>query len=391
MSEFQPNGEHSIAKTIFERQNEDWAIGLLAAQKWTYTRAKSWTGLAFFFAAFVALCLPVFVKYCDCCIPPLFAYWSLAAALMLVALLRFRAGFLRRQAAGIQENLDVSLFAAVNLSSQHIHQPRPALIHRALLWGKNGNLQNWYNPPPEFLAADADIVLFCQQQNLGWNQTLNQQYSRWLSKTFGLYLGLLLLLSGWYLCGLNLQLWWESLLIYQIPLLLLLLHVYSSHLRSTEQNDQRLRQLVAEMQQAQQTPASPPQIQAIQDGIYAIRANNEPIPDWFYNWHRPALNRVIYKTHKGASVAVEESRPAGWWGRLGFVYGGSVTAATELEAALEPIRLVADTVVEHLEATQAEEINIEMGLRLEAGMEAAIAKATGEGQIKVSVKWTRKG
>ena len=89
-------------------------------------------------------------------------------------------------------------------------------------------------------------------------------------------------------------------------------------------------------------------------------------------------------------MAVESIKPQGIWARLGFFTDSPITAAKGLEEALAPIKEVADTVIEHLESTQAAEINIELGLRLEAGMEAAIAKATGEGQIKVSVKWTNK-
>ena len=180
-------------------------------------------------------------------------------------------------------------------------------------------------------------------------------------------------------------------MIFQIPLLFLLIWVYRHHRSSTEENQSTLARIQPLLEQYQNNPNQAPDVQTIQDAIYKIRANNEPIPDWFYNWHRPVLNQITYyKTQKGGTVAVESLKPQGLWAKLGFFTDSPITAAKGLEEALAPIKQVADTVIEHLESTQAEEINIELGLRLEAGMEAAIAKATGEGQIKVSVKWTKK-
>jgi hypothetical protein len=391
MSEIQTQSEEKPHDSIFDRQNEPWALGLLAAQKWSYSRAKTWAALALGIAGLGAGVPPMFVKYCAYCLPDHFPYYSIGVIILLVSFCRTVAFFLRKKAAGIQEQFDVQLFEKVGLSPKRTRQPSSKLIQRALLWGKNGNLMDWYGMPSPPLIDVVHTVFFCQKQNLGWNQTLNQRFSRGLSKILLFYLLVLLGLSILYFCGWDSKLWWEHFMIFQIPLLFLLIWVHRHHRRSTEENQQTLANIQPLLEKYQNNPNQAPDVQTIQDAIYNIRVNNEPIPDWFYNWHRPVLNQITYyKTQKGGTVAVESIKPQGIWARLGFFSDSPITAAKGLEEALAPIKQVADTVIEHLESTQAEEINIELGLRLEAGVEAAIAKATGEGQIKVSVKWTNK-
>jgi hypothetical protein len=65
--------------------------------------------------------------------------------------------------------------------------------------------------------------------------------------------------------------------------------------------------------------------------------------------------------------------------------------STKFSKALSPIRQVANDVLQQLqELTQSpEEVTIEFGLKLNFEAGALIAKASTEGNLKVSIKWKK--
>ena len=66
-------------------------------------------------------------------------------------------------------------------------------------------------------------------------------------------------------------------------------------------------------------------------------------------------------------------------------------AAVSLESALEPIAAAARVTLAKLREANPDEVVVEFGLKLTAEVGAVITKATGECNLKVTLRWERSG
>ena len=64
-------------------------------------------------------------------------------------------------------------------------------------------------------------------------------------------------------------------------------------------------------------------------------------------------------------------------------------ATKNFEKAFASVSHFSQSVIKEMEISDAKEVTLEMGLKITGGVEFAIAKAQKEGQVKVTVKWTK--
>lgn len=271
------------ANRIAERQNETWALDLIAAFSRRYRTAAHWRRLRVIGTYALALLTPL-----------LGLLWpgqaaligALAAAWLVIgrtALTYIEQSYITR-AADIQEALDTRLFglpwnAAVATRHDRVRED----IAEAAPHHHRPDHQDWYTTDTA-TPWPADVLL-CQLQNVAWGRRNHRAYLPYLI-TGGT--ALLLFDLAWAI-GRTMTVYDFLILLFlpTAPALLDLTDLVLAHLKHSSAKgriEDSIRDLLHHVINGEDT--DPDECRRIQDAIYQLRCTGPRIPGWFYRRHR---------------------------------------------------------------------------------------------------------
>lgn len=290
--------EGELVATIHERQNSDWCLKLLAAQRQLYSEAKAlrrwrtWSAAA---VMIIGLIVSAFI-------PGVLTIVGVAGGILAVPerLIAALEGHCTKMAANIQEQFDTFVFP---LTWNQIVVGRKVDAEeidaaQARFSASREELHDWYSPT-EGLPHPLDI-LACQRTNLRWDNHLRLRYARGLTVALGC-LALATLAIG---IARNLNL--LSFVLAYLPSLPAFLAgidaAQAHHRHASEQLE--LKEMVEELWESGRHDLRNVKVsdcRIIQDSIYRLRVCAPPIPDWWY-W------RYRSQFEKGAKQAVDKMK-----------------------------------------------------------------------------------
>ena len=274
------------ADSIAARQNSDWSLLLLAAQRQVYSEAKRWRGLRAGAATIAALSGVIATAVA----PDLLKLIGPVGALLGIVQVIAVAIEKRRTKIGatIQEQFDTSVYPLPwNALLGRKIDPEEIAAAAARHRGKRDSLVEWYSVPkgmPNPLA-----VLLCQRTNLRWDMALRGAYANAIMA--GL-IGLLVLIA---IAGLarNLSLG-ESLLALLPSTAAFLLGIDNvrGHREHVATQITLKGQVEGTWDRALNSGSGIPdetELRAIQDSVFRLRSVAPPVPDRFYQRKRDEL------------------------------------------------------------------------------------------------------
>lgn len=384
----------SKLKSIYERQNEDYFIELLAAQRIVYADGKQLNTWAFW----LSLVLPILFTFIDFLIhkasPETTFFYDhtiiigvLVLIFIVITSLEIIACQKQQKAAWIQEKLDTELLGIKKQAGFKEERVSDEEIARQAIRYEKDDLKNWYNNYSEDLS-EGIAVLKCQMENLYWDSKQRKAFSIVLLVYIGLFL--LLLAITWIA-------YYQSYL-FNLTLLLIPFGVRSSYqilrnwfaatITKKRYFDAKLK--VKKAENTAKEDYDPKALGAlhreIQDTIYRGRKTLLPVPDWYYNVFRDRVVNKVYSVPlpKGEILIEMKSTPFSI-----FRMNRLQKSTKNFDKAFESVNEFSKGILNKLEFEKYEEVTLEMGIKVEGNIGAMIAKGSGEGQVKVVLKWNR--
>ena len=273
--------------SIQERQNQPRALGLLAAQRYLYSRAKMFRNVTIavvLVAAILSLVASVIDNKHFAQSLTVFVLLSWAFDQLVLAA-KERAA--RTEAATIQEAFDCFVLDLSWPSYKGIQPPTEDRIRQLTTRAKKKHtrsLENWHQlndiPDDPILAR-----LHCQRTNFWWDVNLRNKWITSIQIIFCVLLALLVLLSvptGLTVAKLL------AILTSNIRVLAWGLNERASQASAIK----RLNGIHSFLSKSpERTPPSIADVRGIQDTLFEHRCSAPPIPDRFYWWHRPRQER----------------------------------------------------------------------------------------------------
>jgi hypothetical protein len=261
--------------TLAERQNSPRALELLAAQRWTYSRAKLFRAVRVVASAGLAVAAPIAATWS----PSISVY--LAAAGGVVGLIAQLLGQphekkLMRRAAHVQDQFDSLIFDfAPRRDTDVVDEETAAAAKRCR--GRDG-LRDWYMTTAAL--PDQHMALLAQRSNLVWNMRQRKQYA----VVVGVALGALLVVDvmvGWNMPTAS---WLVALFIPSLPGFTHGVEVIRDQLSAKGQEVCALVEVERLWDAAKSDLASPsPEaLRGVQDLLLRLRAEHAPVPDWLH-------------------------------------------------------------------------------------------------------------
>lgn len=374
-------------KKIAERQNEPLFKSRLAAQRYLYAQAKQANGLFLWLAFGLPMVyIAAFIWRQGDITPP----WFWGAALVLVIVLFIKHNYVsikKRRAALIQELFDTELLGIAwspeikkdaRLTEEYIRCT-------AIRLEDQSKLENWYSDYEYEDATPHDLALAplkCQQENLYWD---GKQKQRYLKRAL-IFIVLLAAGVGWSLWSLALP-WDPYLLLPFAGLIFLPLQAIWLALNSYLLMD-RFYKIKCELDGLEDISEEALKAlqRKVQDFIYKNRRRGALVPEWFYASFKDRIGPKIYRfsAQDGRGDILIETKEWTWWS------ANKVAGAVQnFDQAFASIDNLSKAVIDKMEAANANEVTLEMSLKVSGDLGAYIAKANGEGQVKVTVKWTK--
>lgn len=279
---------------VWDKQNEERSLRLLAAQRHTYARSKRHRYAALSFA--IIPCLVVIGG-------TLFAHIDLLVSLLVASLgwllgqvLENDEKHLREKGAAIQEEFDVTVFGLDWQLMDRQKKPSDEGVSEAarLFRGERKALLDWYSQPGSVPYPLS--VLLCQRSNLTWDTGLRQGYSQalcWLT-----FVGFAALVVAGAVRQLMLL---DFILQVLVPASYPLWDAYSRiRALSSQVADQREALLVindlAERGRKDSSIITREVLRAVQDRVFQLRQRYLPLPDWWHYRSRDAKQQDMETT-----------------------------------------------------------------------------------------------
>ncbi|CAL9641992.1 hypothetical protein SUDANB95_06342 [Actinosynnema sp. ALI-1.44] len=280
---------------IYMRQNEPWALQLLAAQRRLYSDAKVIYN--------ARMGLIILGTTASVVLVPLFPQTRITIGIIsgtLLFLLSVLGGAQEKrkakEAASVQEELDTKLFQ-IPFNAMLTDQPTITLVSEAVRRYKGEPLQNWYSDTKN-VPRPLDILL-CQRSNLGWGSSLHR---KWRTVLIGAIVVLTMLIAtlalAWSLSFAELL---ASMIVPALPLAKELTeqaYAHGENARSKAAVEQKVMMLWRESLARQRTLREQ-DCRSIQDRILITRQTNASIPDWF--------NKINHDTHEAVMIEGTET------------------------------------------------------------------------------------
>lgn len=272
----------NMMNNIFLEQNSKENLGLLAAQRSLYSRAKTYRQIRTFFSVILAIFGPILFYF--------FTDYRSTITLIAIAWALLSEIFLRRleaesikKAATVQEQFDVDLFGlpwneilvGKKVTSELIHSENRNFT------GERETLKNWYADTNSFPYPLS--VLICQRSNIVWDWRLRREYG------YFILLSTFVLLIGGIIFGIILHLvlfdYLTGIFIPQFAAIHLCIDVSRNQLALANEKEQKENVVNDLIDKGIENPdlISLAQCREIQNFIYHGRVFGSLVPDLYYN------------------------------------------------------------------------------------------------------------
>ncbi|EHN70762.1 S-4TM family putative pore-forming effector [Aliivibrio fischeri] len=288
---------------INQRQNAPRSIKLLAAQRQTYSSAKTLLGTYVFFAIPVMLLVnlalkPIILKYYSYDLTNIIAVLALLLTSLDVLWLKNHVRALQEKAATIQEEFDRYVY---NLKWDSIalgEKVSNVCIEKMYSNYSNSNdiskLHDWYTPTVS-QHPERKGILLCQSENLGWDIELRTSYIAYVVIFITLFILSLLFFGVSNNAALDYFI--MAYLIPSMPLLTYFRNVYSEHRRAIKDKTM-LRENLSNALDTQNIKRKT--VESIQFQILNNRKSNPLIFDFFNYVKSDKLQRLVTNVTQSA-------------------------------------------------------------------------------------------
>jgi hypothetical protein len=268
--------------SIFESQNQDRPIRLLAAQRRMYSDVKILHNLRL--SVIVAggisgsICALVFVNA-----RPIIGAVS-GFILLCLSLAGASAEKAKvEKAAAVQEEFDTAVYK-LQWNQSKAQRVSPSEVARASLRYKGGGLEDWYADTKD--APRPLDILMCQRSNLGWGISMHRAWA-----VSALWAAIVILAAAAVPCTIMNLSFFAALFGVYVPLIAVvkeLVEIWRSNLESALRKDVaegRAIHLLTASLEGEGLP-NESDCRELQDEILESRKTNSMVPDWFYKVRR---------------------------------------------------------------------------------------------------------
>ena len=276
-----------MREEVRNRQNSDWSLDRLAAQRFLYGQAKSVEGLRLVLILLVGVLLLVGLAVTA----ELFSEWATMAVVLLwfidqVALVP-RVGRKREEAAAIQQDFDCYVLDIA--WPDHLGVARPTedrvrvLTNRAQAAGvAREGLTDWYGPD-NVPVGPVEARLHCQRVNCHWDSRLREEWIRvvWLT------------VAALVLAGVAVGVAMETTLLEVVlgvaaVIRLLAWLLLEQRAQSVARNRMDNLHRYLSRAEADGGPTTMSEVRLVQAAIFEHRRSCPTVPDWYYWMRRKA-------------------------------------------------------------------------------------------------------
>ena len=306
----------NTGQDIVEKENLPKNIERLAAQSEMYFQAKRLFLLQFILTAVItvvlaaiAIALAAFNATLD--LNWVRASYGVVAAGADIFLINYFINQLRQKAACVQELFDSDVLSLQWNNVGCGEQPKPEDIKRyadKYLTRVRGydNFRNWYAKTITDVDGPAAKII-CQRSNFAYDTAIRRSFLYWV---VGISLGILLAVIIIALTGNASARAFAAMSLFPIlPILVFLARLIKEHIASIKNLDSLNASIMKLWSEILSNPAADvePAIRQVQDKLYLNRRTSPLIPEWFYDWQRPLLEKQMYY---GVDELVEQYRKA---------------------------------------------------------------------------------
>ena len=307
-----------MKNNLYEKQSADKFLNLFAATSQVYDEGKRSNTILLLVTLIGAIFLPIFLLFFNNFADSL--SWIVGAIGVIVTLYIGSSPKKKKEiGAKIQEQFDTELYG-LSWNEDLVGPPmdKNYINEKAMKFGadKIESLKNnspnqqwkWYG---DYSNLDTNhAVLYCQKENLYWDQRQKGEYARFLGWcAFGVIIfGILLYAFYAQSKGtIDLFVYLKEVLFVQSPLLVHLISMFN-------QNRTNSIKLGSEMEHAQRIQEEHKDsdsidnkvLRSVQDTIYRNRSTGMLVPTWYYKWKtKKKFQKVLDKTAKDANQLPE--------------------------------------------------------------------------------------
>jgi hypothetical protein len=290
--------------SINEKQNTDWNLKRLAAQRQLYSEAKSMMGIQFLLSGAFIVALAVVGNMID---DKYFVYTVVAAIIIALfdeLLISKCIDHVKEEAATIQEEFDCDVLGIpqnhIKIGTHSMMEVIQEKSHKYIVKNKNYNsLTNWY--PGIDDEENRFYRLFCQATNCWWNQNLRKWYTQILVSVLACVFIILMLLA--IIKGITVSVFLMSVLSPILPAFLLVYKTKKDNGKSIDNLNHmkgKLDEIIcrAESSEIYSDEQLIKDSRCLQDMIFDNRASSPLIPDRVYFGKRKKFEEIASETNR---------------------------------------------------------------------------------------------
>ena len=290
--------------SINEKQNSEWNLKRLAAQRQLYSEAKTLMGIQFILSGVFIVALAILSNIIDEKYLAFTAFAAIVVSIIDELLLSKRIDNVKEDAARIQEEFDCDVLEIPqNKIKIGNHSMMETIQEKSKKYSlKNINysaLINWY---PGIDEEDNRFYrLVCQATNCWWNQNLRKWYSFILSISLSSIFAILLLIA--IIKGITVSIFFNSVLAPILPAFILVYKTKNHNSKAIENLNQMKGKLDEIILRAENSDSYPNQqlindSRCLQDMIFDNRASSPLIPDKLYFGKRDKYEEIAKDTNR---------------------------------------------------------------------------------------------
>ena len=290
--------------SINEKQNSEWNLKRLAAQRQLYSEAKTLMGIQFILSGVFIVALAILSNIIDEKYLAFTAFAAIVVSIIDELLLSKRIDNIKEDAARIQEEFDCDVLEIPqNKIRIGNHSMMETIQEKSKKYSlKNINysaLINWY---PGIDEEDNRFYrLVCQATNCWWNQNLRKWYSFILSISLSCIFAILLLLA--IIKGITVSVFINAVLSPILPAFILVYKTKKHNSKAIENLNQMKGKLDEIILRAENSDSYPNEqlindSRCLQDMIFENRASSPLIPDKLYFGKRNKYEEIAKETNR---------------------------------------------------------------------------------------------
>lgn len=290
--------------SINEKQNSEWNLKRLAAQRQLYSEAKTLMGIQFILSGVFIVAIAILSNTIDKKYLAYTAFAAIAIAILDELLLSKRIENIKENAARIQEEFDCDVLEIPqNKIKIGNHSMMETIQEKSRKYSSKNNdyntLINWY---PGIDEEDNRFYrLVCQATNCWWNQNLRKWYSLILLTSLSCVFAMLLVLA--IIKGITVSIFLMSVLSPILPAFILVYKTKKDNSKAIENLDHMKSKLDEIISKAENSEPYPDEqlindSRCLQDMIFDNRASSPLIPDKLYFGKRKKYEEIAQDTNR---------------------------------------------------------------------------------------------